>query len=67
MESRLTDIEIRQTFQDDLLEALNRTVAEQQQQIDMLREQVRLLYTQLKALAPSEVGAPADEPPPPHY
>lgn len=67
MESRLTDLESRVAFQDDLLEALNRIVAEQQGRIDTLQQQVRLLYEQLSALAPDVAGPGADEPPPPHY
>ena len=61
MESRLTDLESRVAFQDDLLEALNRIVAEQQGRIDTLQQQVRLLYEQLSALAPDVAGPGADD------
>ena len=67
MESRLTDLETRAAFQDDLLESLNRIVAEQQQQIDMLQQQVRLLYDQLRSMAPSNIATDAEETRPPHY
>ncbi len=68
MDSRLTDLETKVAFQDDLLESLNRIVAEQQQQIDMLQQQVQMLYDQLRLLAPSNIaqGEAADERPP-HY
>jgi SlyX protein len=68
MDSRLTDLETKVAFQDDLLESLNRIVAEQQQQIDMLQQQVQMLYDQLRSLAPSNIaqGATEDERPP-HY
>ena len=68
MESRLTDVEVKLAFQDDLLEALNQTVADQQRRIDLLQDEIRILYQQLKSLQPSMLEAMAeDEPPPPHY
>lgn len=67
MESRLNDLETKLAFQDDLLEALNLTVAEQQRQLDMQQQQIRLLYEQLRSLSPSNLAeAPVDERPP-HY
>ena len=67
MDSRLTDLEVKVAFQDDLLEALNRIVAEQQQQLELLQAQLRLLHDQLRSIQPSLIGDSADEPPPPHY
>lgn len=67
MESRLTNLETKVAFQDDLVESLNRIVAGQQQQIDLLQQQVQLLYEQLRSLSPSNIdGAVVDERPP-HY
>lgn len=67
MEQRLTSLEEKLAFQDDLVDALNRTVARQQQQLDMLQDELRLLYQQVKSLQP--VGTPVDGEPelPPHY
>lgn len=67
MESRLTNLEVKIAFQDDLLESLNRIVAAQQQQIDLLQEEMRILYEQIKSLSPSQVATSAEEAPPPHY
>lgn len=68
METRLTNVEVKLAFQDDLLEALNQTVATQQRQIDLLQDELRLIYQQLKSLQPSLLAETAeDEPPPPHY
>ena len=39
---------------------------QQQQQIDLLQAEMRLLYQQMKMLQPSQLAAEADEPPP-HY
>ncbi|UXY15897.1 SlyX family protein [Chitiniphilus purpureus] len=66
MEQRLTDLEIRLAFQDDLLDTLNRTVAQQQQQLDLLQAQLRELYRQLQSFEPAAPRAPAEEIPP-HY
>lgn len=68
MESRLTDLESKVAFQDDLLESLNGIVARQQQEIEMLQGQVQMLYDQLRSLAPSNIGqAGVDDERPPHY
>ena len=64
---RITDLEFKQAFQEDLLESLNKIVVEQQNHIDILQEQIRILYQQLKSLQPSNVADLADEVPPPHY
>lgn len=64
---RVTELECKQAFQEDLLETLNKIVIEQRQQIDILQEQIRILYYQIKSLQPSNVADLADETPPPHY
>ena len=66
MESRLSEIEIKLSFNEDLLEELNRTVARQQQQIAELEQQVRDLRLQLQRSLPAESGASGHEIPP-HY
>jgi len=65
-ESRLTEIETKLAFAEDLLETLNQTVARQQGQIDSLQQQLRLLHQQLKEAVPDETRTPRDEIPP-HY
>ncbi|MCU0841756.1 MAG: SlyX family protein [Thiobacillaceae bacterium] len=66
MESRLTEIEIKLSYAEDLLDELNRTVFRQQEQIDRLRGQVALLQRQLEDLAPPERRELREEIPP-HY
>lgn len=65
MESRLTEIEVKLGFTEDLLEELNRTVYRQQQQIDQLQQELRALRQQVSAM-PSERQNLSDEIPP-HY
>lgn len=70
MESRVTDLESRLAFQDDLLDSLNRIVAEQQQQIGLLQQQVQMLYGQLRSITPADMEGTAVSPGeerPPHY
>lgn len=65
--TRLTNLEVKLAFQDDLLESLNRIVAEQQQQIDLLQQELRVVYEQVRQMQPSLIATLAEEPPPPHY
>jgi SlyX protein len=66
-ESRLIELETKAAFQDDLLEALNRTVADQQLQIDTLQRQLQLIYEQVRTLSPSQLAATSEQERPPHY
>lgn len=68
MESRLTDLEVKLAFQEDLLETLNLTVARQQRQIELLQAQMQALYQQLPATA-TQVTADGHsvQEVPPHY
>ncbi len=66
MESRITELEIRLALQDDLLDTLNRTVAEQQMQILRLQQELHELYRHLQAMEPSARQLPQQEIPP-HY
>lgn len=66
MDARLSEIEIKLSFNEDLLEELNRTVARQQQQIAVLEQQLRDLRLQLQRSLPAEPGASVHEIPP-HY
>jgi len=66
MEERITELEVKLAFAEDLLETLNTTVFRQQQQIELLERQVRELRQQLAAVAPPESRTLRDEIPP-HY
>ena len=66
MESRLAEIESKLSFSEELLEALNRTIYRQQQQIDQLQLELRALREQVLAVLPAESRNLRDETPP-HY
>jgi SlyX protein len=69
MEERLTELEIKLSLTEDLVEELNRTVFRQQEQLDLLQEQLRLLYKQIQAqsLAQAEQQLSLRDEIPPHY
>lgn len=66
MESRITELEIKISYTEDLLEELNRTVFRQQQQIDLLAKELRSLRDQVQSSQPQEFRSLRDEIPP-HY
>ncbi len=66
VDDRLTELEIKASFADDLLEQLNALVARQQQQIDALQRELIALRQQVRDAPDRAVGTPLDERPP-HY
>lgn len=49
MEDRITRLESKLCLAEDLVDELNRTVYRQQQQLDQLQAQIRLLYQQMQS------------------
>ncbi len=66
IEPRLIDLEIKASFQEDLLEELNQTVFRQQQQIDLLVRDVLRLRQQIPEAGTGVPNDSRDELPP-HY
>ncbi len=66
MESRITDLEIKISYSEDMIDELNRTIFRQQQQIDLLINELRALRQQLMTSAPADQRSLRDELPP-HY
>jgi SlyX protein len=64
--ARLTELEIKLSFTEDLVEELNHTVSRQQAQIKLLQDELRLLFQQMRQMAPGEKTDPGEEVPP-HY
>ncbi|MEY4752901.1 MAG: hypothetical protein RJA44_576 [Pseudomonadota bacterium] len=63
-QERLTELEIKISFNDDLLDELNRIVAQQQHQIEQLRRELKELRQQMPdASGPRSLR----EELPPHY
>lgn len=65
-EQRLTELEIKASFNEDLVEQLNQVVFRQQQQIDALVREVSQLRLQMPEPGTGGARNPRDELPP-HY
>lgn len=66
MEERITELEVKLAFAEDLLETLNHTAYRQQEQIDQLQHELRALRQQMLQSQPAEQRNLLDEIPP-HY
>ena len=65
-ESRINELEAKLSFAEDLIDALNRSVFRQQEQLDLMQQQLLLLHQQLQTVIPKEERDLRDEIPP-HY
>jgi SlyX protein len=65
-EARLTELEIKASFSEDLLDRLNEIIVRQQSQIDHLLREVALLREQGRSAEPAGFRSLRDELPP-HY
>lgn len=68
-QDRLTELEIRLAWQNELLESLDKTVAQMQRDLDLQQAQLRLLYRRLteKSGGNEEVAFSLRDELPPHY
>lgn len=67
MEDRLTNLEIRYTHQEDMVEELSLQVHELQQQVALLTEQLKLQKEWMRSMSGQPIAHPSEETPPPHY
>jgi len=67
IESRLTELETKVSYQDHLIGELNDVVVRQQQQIDQLEKQMMRFSEHLKQASDSGLARPDEEVPPRHY
>ncbi|MCW5641010.1 MAG: SlyX family protein [Rhodoferax sp.] len=65
-DTRLTNLEIKLSFTEDMVEELNKTVFRQQQHIDWLLREVDKLRQQMPEGTAAGSRTPSDEAPP-HY
>jgi SlyX protein len=66
-EERLVDIETKIAYQEDLLQALNRVVSEQQKQIDQLELTCNALTARVRELTEAGGSSITQDEKPPHY
>jgi SlyX protein len=65
-DKRLTELEIKASFSEDMLDQLNLVVVRQQQEIDLLRREIQQLRQQALERSTDPGGAAGQELPP-HY
>lgn len=65
LEERIIELESRQAFQDDTIQALNDALVEQQKLIERLQVQIQALAKRQEEVSP--FSSSQDEAPPPHY
>ncbi|KAB0550787.1 hypothetical protein F7R01_06160 [Pseudomonas argentinensis] len=65
LEERIVELESRQAFQDDTIQALNDALVEQQKLIERLQIQMQALAKRQEEVSP--FSGTQDEAPPPHY
>ncbi|MFV3403322.1 MULTISPECIES: SlyX family protein [Pseudomonas] len=66
LELRIVELETRQAFQDDTIQALNDVVVEQNRVIERLQLQMAELIKRYEEMS-GQYGSAAEEAPPPHY
>ncbi|MGE7991771.1 SlyX family protein [Pseudomonas sp. NPDC089554] len=66
LEARIIELESRQAFQDDTIQALNDVLVEQNRVIERLQLQVAELLKRYEEMV-GQYEAGGEEPPPPHY
>lgn len=66
LESRVTELESRQAFQDDTIQALNDVIVEQGRVVERLQMQMAALLKRYEEIV-GQYSADEDEAPPPHY
>lgn len=65
-EDRITNLEIKLSFTEDLIDQLNQTVYKQQQQIEFLYRELKSIKEQASGEGGAGSNSPKDEVPP-HY
>lgn len=65
MDARITELEIKASYAEDMIDELNKAIFRQQQQIDLLIREINALREQVQS-APQEQRSLRDEIPP-HY
>jgi uncharacterized coiled-coil protein SlyX len=67
MNERITTIEIQMMHHENTIQQLNDVIICQQLDIEKMQKQITLIMKHLQSLTTSDVRAPEDEEPPPHY
>lgn len=67
IDERIDNLEVQIAYQNEVIEALDKTVIEQWAKLDQALARIKLLEDRLREVQLSAVRDAADEVPPPHY
>lgn len=67
MENRVVELENKLIFQEQAVNELNDVITDQQKQLDMLREAIKILNMRVASASQTTTVSEEKEPPPPHY
>ncbi len=67
IDEQLADLQARLTFQEESIDVLNRTVAQQAQDISELQHAFKEMARRIHAMAKPDLASETEETPPPHY
>lgn len=67
VEENLCNIQADFLYQQESIEAIEKTIAEQHLEIQLLKKQIKILSEHIKSLKDDHVRDIRDESPPPHY
>ena len=67
MEEKIIDLEIRLTHQENHIQELDKIIYQQQQTIDLLKDQITYLQDKIKNTSEISILSQSEEKPPPHY
>lgn len=67
LEARIAELEIKQAFQENTIEELERSIVYQQQENQKFERKLTLLGDYLKSLRQDPIKPLNEETPPPHY
>jgi SlyX protein len=67
LQQRIENLEMRNAFQDDVIDKLNHELTIHQEQLADFKFQVGVLAERVKNFQNNAVARPEDETPPPHY
>lgn len=66
-EQRIIELEIKASYQEELIDSLNQIVANQQNQIGRLEQTCKLLHDKIKAVSTQQSTGDSVNEIPPHY
>jgi uncharacterized coiled-coil protein SlyX len=67
MSERVTNIEIQLMHHENTIQQLSDIITHQQLDIEKMQQEIKLIMKHLQSVTSSDLMAPEDEEPPPHY